>query len=75
MTEHDSVRQSYDAVRAQAAALAELRAEQGLVTAVFADLERALPEGVQLLRLELQGSQAEHGWCGRLRRGRGAADA
>jgi len=27
------------------------------VTAVFVDLERALPEGVQLLRLELQGSQ------------------
>ncbi|MEN5302043.1 PilN domain-containing protein [Pseudomonas sp. TWI628] len=56
-TEHDRVRQSYDEVRAQAAALADLRAEQGLVTAVFADLERALPEGVQLLRLELQGSR------------------
>ncbi|QHG67487.1 PilN domain-containing protein [Pseudomonas putida] len=57
MTEHGRIRQSYDAVRAQAAALADLRAGQGLLTAVFADLERALPEGVQLLRLELQGSQ------------------
>ncbi|MFJ4441353.1 PilN domain-containing protein [Pseudomonas sp. NPDC089422] len=57
MAEHDRIRQSYDAVRAQAAALADLRVEQGLVTAVFADLERALPEGVRLLRLELQGSR------------------
>lgn len=56
-TEHDRIRQSYEEVRAQTAALADLRAGQGRVTAVFADLERALPEGVQLLRLELQGSQ------------------
>jgi type IV pilus assembly protein PilN len=55
--EHDRIRQSYEQVRAQTAALADLRAGQGRVTAVLADLERALPEGVQLLRLELQGSQ------------------
>ena len=55
--EHEGIRQSYDEVRAQTAALADLRAEQGLVTAVLADLERVLPEGVQLLRLELQGSR------------------
>ncbi|WP_060509913.1 PilN domain-containing protein [Pseudomonas sp. NBRC 111124] len=57
MTEHDRIRQSYNAVRAQSAALADLRNEQGLVTAVFADMERALPEGVQLLKLELEGSR------------------
>ncbi|PVZ43055.1 PilN domain-containing protein [Pseudomonas sp. CC120222-01a] len=57
VAKHERIRQSYDEVRAQAVALADLRAEQGLVTAVFADLERALPEGVQLLRLELQGSR------------------
>lgn len=55
VAEHGRIRQSYDVVRAQAAALAGLRAEQGLVTAVFADLERALPEGVQLRKLELEG--------------------
>lgn len=55
VAEHGRIRQSYDVVRAQAAALAGLRAEQGLVTAVFADLERALPEGVQLRTLELEG--------------------
>uniref|UniRef100_UPI00391847EC PilN domain-containing protein n=2 Tax=Pseudomonas TaxID=286 RepID=UPI00391847EC len=47
--EHDRIWQSYEQVRAQTAALADLRAGQGRVTAVFADLERALPEGVQLL--------------------------
>ncbi|MDR2319332.1 MAG: PilN domain-containing protein [Pseudomonas sp.] len=57
MTEQDRIRQSYDAVRAQSATLAGLRNEQGLVTAVFADLERALPEGVQLLKLEWEGSR------------------
>jgi type IV pilus assembly protein PilN len=57
LSEHDRIRQSYDVVRAQAAALAGLRADQGLLTAVFADLERALPEGVQLRKLELEGSQ------------------
>jgi type IV pilus assembly protein PilN len=55
--EHEGIRQSYDEVRAKTAALADLRAEQGLVTAVLADLERVLPEGVHLLRLELQGSR------------------
>ncbi|WP_085677947.1 MULTISPECIES: PilN domain-containing protein [unclassified Pseudomonas] len=55
--EHDRVIRSYGVVRAQAAALAGLRADQGLVTAVFADLERALPEGVQLRKLELEGSR------------------
>lgn len=57
VTEHERIRQSYEEVRAQAVALADLRVERGLVAAVFADLERALPEGVQLLRLELQGSR------------------
>lgn len=55
--EHERIRQSYDEVRAQTAALTDLRAEQGLMTALLADLERALPEGIQLLRLELQGSR------------------
>jgi len=57
MSEHDHIRQSYGEVRAQADALAGLRAEQGLLTAVFADLERALPEGIQLGRFELDGSR------------------
>ncbi|MFJ4351546.1 PilN domain-containing protein [Pseudomonas sp. NPDC089428] len=57
VAEHDRIRQSYDVVRARAAVLAGLRAEQGLVTAVLADLERALPEGIQLRKLELEGSR------------------
>lgn len=57
MAEHDRIAQSYAVVEAQVAALTGLRADQGLVTAVFADLERALPEGVQLRRLELEGSR------------------
>jgi len=57
LADHDRIRQSYGEVRAQADALAGLRAEQGLLTAVFADLERALPEGIQLARFELDGSR------------------
>jgi len=55
MAEHERIRQSNDVVRTQIAALASLRAEQGLLSALFADLERALPEGVQLRKVELDG--------------------
>ncbi|MFJ4065529.1 PilN domain-containing protein [Pseudomonas sp. NPDC089996] len=55
--ELDRISQSLEEVRAQAVTLAGLRAEQGLLTAVLADLERALPDGVQMLRFELQGSR------------------
>jgi type IV pilus assembly protein PilN len=51
--------QAYDSVRAQAAALAALRADQGLVAALFADLERALPEGIQLTALKLERSRLQ----------------
>ncbi|WP_449430740.1 PilN domain-containing protein [Pseudomonas putida] len=41
-------------VQAQIQALADLRAQQGLVLELFADLERALPVGVQLTGLKLE---------------------
>jgi len=50
---------AYEAARAQAAALAALRADQGLVTALFADLERALPEGIQLTELKFERSRLQ----------------
>ncbi|HYQ51678.1 MAG TPA: PilN domain-containing protein [Pseudomonas sp.] len=50
---------AYEAARAQAAALAVLRADQGLVTALFADLERALPEGLQLTALKVERSRLQ----------------
>lgn len=55
--QREHIRQSHEAVRAQASTLAGLRAEQGLVTAVFVDLERALPEGVQLTELKWEGAR------------------
>nr|WP_314615952.1 PilN domain-containing protein [uncultured Pseudomonas sp.] len=51
--------QAYEQVRAQTAALADLRAGQGHVVALLADLERALPEGVQLTELKFERSRLE----------------
>ena len=51
------INRAYEAARSQAAALRALRADQGLVTALFADLERALPEGIQLTELKLEHSR------------------
>ncbi|MFV3287515.1 PilN domain-containing protein [Pseudomonas sp. NY11955] len=44
----------HDALLAQASALEGLRAHQGVLASMFADLEGALPEGVQLLDLSLE---------------------
>ena len=51
------INRAYEAARSQAAALTALRADQGLVTALFADLERALPEGIQLTEIKLERSR------------------
>lgn len=52
-----SINKAYEAAQAQAASLATLRADQGLVSALFADLERALPEGIQLTELTVERSR------------------
>lgn len=54
LAERERLAVALQAVRDEAAALAKLRAQQGLPTAVFADLERALPPGMRLVKLELQ---------------------
>ncbi|CAM3373947.1 hypothetical protein GCM10011247_18020 [Pseudomonas plecoglossicida] len=51
------VDQAHAAVRAQAAVLATLRVGQGVESVLLADLERALPEGIQLTELKLERSQ------------------
>lgn len=48
------VRAQHEALLARAAALEGLRANQDVLAGVFADLERALPVGVQLLDLSLE---------------------
>lgn len=57
LSEHERITQAYADVRNQVAALAGLRTQQGLPSAVFADLERAMPEGVRLRHVEMDGSQ------------------
>ncbi|MGF6395501.1 PilN domain-containing protein [Pseudomonas plecoglossicida] len=51
------VDQAHAAVRAQMVVLANLRVGQGAESALLADMERALPEGIQLTELKLEGSQ------------------
>jgi len=53
----ESARETLDSVRAQADMLAALHADRGLLVALFADLERALPEGVQVVELKLEGER------------------
>lgn len=48
------VRAQHEALLARAAALEGLRAHQDVLAGVLADLERALPVGVQLLELSLE---------------------
>jgi len=48
------VRTQHAALLARASALEGLRAHQGVLAGLFADLEGALPEGVQLLELSLE---------------------
>lgn len=48
------MRAQHDALIARSAALEGLRAQQGVLGDVFADLEGALPVGVQLLDLRLE---------------------
>ncbi|WDY60540.1 PilN domain-containing protein [Pseudomonas sp. PSKL.D1] len=48
------IRQNTETLRAQAAALAALRTGQGQVSGLFADLEHAVPEGIQLVELALE---------------------
>ena len=55
----ESARETLDSVRAQADMLAALHADRGLLVALFADLERALPEGVQVIELKLEGERLQ----------------
>ena len=48
------VRAQHDALNARAAALESLRAQQGVLGNVFAEIEGALPVGVQLLDLSFE---------------------
>ncbi len=48
------VRTQYEALLASTEVLDGLRADQGVLAGVFADLEGALPEGMQLLGLSLE---------------------
>lgn len=45
---------AFAAVRDQVAALSTLRADQGVLQSLFVDLERAIPDGVQLTGLKLE---------------------
>ncbi|MFJ4346040.1 PilN domain-containing protein [Pseudomonas sp. NPDC089401] len=56
VTQHEQISQAHQAVMAQIAALEGLRADRPLLTALFGDVERALPEGVQLVALKIQGA-------------------
>lgn len=53
------VRAQHEALLARAVALEGLRAHQGVLAGVFADLEGALPEGVQLLDLSLDSGRLQ----------------
>ncbi|MCY1432535.1 Fimbrial assembly protein (PilN) [compost metagenome] len=53
------VRAQHEALLARSAALESLRAHQGVLAGVFADLERALPVGVQLLDLSLENGRLQ----------------
>lgn len=53
LEQHTDVRADHDATQAQVAALARLRADQGVLPALLADVEAALPAGLQLTELTL----------------------
>lgn len=53
------VRAQHEALLARAVALEGLRAHQDVLAGVFADLEGALPEGVQLLDLSLDSDRLQ----------------
>ncbi|MFG0539974.1 PilN domain-containing protein [Pseudomonas sp. YQ_5] len=53
------VRAQHEAILARAVALEGLRAHQDVLAGVFADLEGALPEGVQLLDLSLDSDRLQ----------------
>ncbi|ABZ01017.1 TPA: PilN domain-containing protein [Pseudomonas putida] len=53
------VRTQHAALLARASALEGLRAHQGMLAGLFADLEGALPEGVQLLELSLESGRLQ----------------
>ncbi|MDH4549629.1 PilN domain-containing protein [Pseudomonas sp. BN607] len=53
------VRAQHDTLLVRAAALEGLRAHQGVLAGVFADLEGALPEGLQLLDLSLESGRLQ----------------
>ncbi|MFG0928901.1 PilN domain-containing protein [Pseudomonas sp. CJQ_8] len=53
------VRAQHEALLARAVALEGLRAHQDVLAGVFADLEGALPEGVQLLGLSLDSGRLQ----------------
>lgn len=53
------VRAQHEALLARAVALEGLRAHQGVLAGVFADLEGALPDGVQLLDLSLDSGRLQ----------------
>ncbi|BBH43826.1 PilN domain-containing protein [Pseudomonas sp. KU43P] len=61
LEQFEPVNQAYESVRAQIAAVAALRADQGIVVNLLADLERALPEGIQLTELKLERSRLHIG--------------
>ncbi|WP_286954275.1 MULTISPECIES: PilN domain-containing protein [unclassified Pseudomonas] len=50
----DGIRLALESVRGQTDTLASLHAERGLLSVLLADLERALPEGVQVIELTLE---------------------
>ncbi|MCO7513224.1 PilN domain-containing protein [Pseudomonas guariconensis] len=54
-----ALQEARDDIQAQYAALAELRAGQGLVVAMFAEFERAMPGGLHLTELTLQGGRLQ----------------
>ena len=55
----DGLREQREAVQVQSSALARLRADQGLPLEVFAEFERAMPEGLNLSELSLQDNRLE----------------
>ncbi|MFJ4113572.1 PilN domain-containing protein [Pseudomonas sp. NPDC089758] len=53
----DVIHQALDAAQAQTALLDALFADRGYLTALFSALERALPEGVQVVELKVEGER------------------
>ncbi|MFK0313126.1 PilN domain-containing protein [Pseudomonas sp. NPDC090233] len=55
----ESTRQTLESVRAEADTLAALHADRALLTTLFTDLERSLPEGVQVVDLKVEGARLQ----------------